>query len=448
MSFLKHFPYNNILVLGLAKSGTAAAKLLLHEHKRVRINELKPESDTILDELQQMGAELVIGSHPISVIDDIDIIVKTPGISYDHPILLEAMARQIPIITEIEIASLLTTGPIIGITGSNGKTTTTSLIGDMLRADGLQAKVAGNIGVAATETVQSMTPDDHLVLELSSFQLMGTQTFKPKIAVLLNLYEAHLDYHKTFESYVEAKTRIFKNQSADDYLVYNADHAKVKEVVQHAHALCVPFSATVPQKEGAWADENTIYFKEERIMSRSEVALVGHHNLENILAAVAVAKLVGVHNASIKNILMSFTGIRHRLEFVADINGRLYYNDSKATNILAAQKALSAFDKPIIWLAGGLERGQSFDELLPFMKHVKSVVAFGETQQKLIELAQQAGIEHVIPAKDVSEAAIKAHDMSETGDVVLLSPACASWDQYRTFEERGDMFIQAVHRLM
>ncbi|MUV36220.1 UDP-N-acetylmuramoyl-L-alanine--D-glutamate ligase [Lentibacillus sp. JNUCC-1] len=448
MKFQEDFPYNHILILGLARSGTAAAEFLLQANKNVRINDLKAENHEAISKLEKLGAELVIGTHPISVLDQVEVIIKTPGIPYENPVLKEALIRGIPIITEVELAGYMTEGPIIGITGSNGKTTTTTLIGEMLQAADQHPKVAGNIGVAATEMVQQMTTGDKLVLELSSFQLAGTATFKPDIAVLLNLYEAHLDYHKTFAHYVEAKSRIFANQTSNDYLIYNADQAIVKDTIQNAKATCVPFSMHTRQGEGAWTDQVYIYFKEEQIMPVEEMVLVGSHNLENILAAVAVAKISGVNNEAIKHVLKTFKGIPHRLQFIGNVNHCKYFNDSKATNILAAKKALASFKQPTIWLAGGLDRGQTFDELLPSLKNVKALIAFGETRQKLADLAKKAGIDNIALAEDVTDAVTTAYDYATHEDIVLLSPACASWDQYKTFEERGDMFIQAVHRLM
>src|SRR5699024_10054669 len=248
--------------------------------------------DSVIKQLQSMGAELVFGSHPLSVLDGIEIIVKNPGIPYENPILEEAERRKIPIITEVELAGLLADDAIIGITGSNGKTTTT-LLAHMLETDGQPMQLAGNIGTAASDAAQRLQSGEKLVLELSSFQLLGTDTFKPKIAVLLNIYEAHLDYHKTFSHYKQAKCRIFRNQTSRDLLIYNADNAHVVRAVQHAKASLVPFSVHRRLTNGAWADQSSIYFKDEKIVDRRDIRLVGSHNLENILAAMSAAKLNG-----------------------------------------------------------------------------------------------------------------------------------------------------------
>ncbi|AUJ26772.1 UDP-N-acetylmuramoyl-L-alanine--D-glutamate ligase [Virgibacillus dokdonensis] len=449
MRKLKDFPYEHVLVLGLAKSGTAAATTLLEQGKKVRINDQNAtESDANVKQLKEMGAELILGSHPIRVLDGIEVIVKNPGISYDNPIVAAAQQRGIPVITEIEIAGQLASGPIIGITGSNGKTTTTTLTTEMLKQSEKPVKVAGNIGIVATEVAKNLHPNENLVLELSSFQLMGVEKFKPKIAVLLNIFKAHLDYHKTWENYKQAKYNIFKNQTKDDFLVYNAEDKNLLKAIKLAKAQKIPFSVKRKQSDGAWLDNEAIYFKEEKIMERKDIVLLGSHNYENILASVAAAKLSGATNEGIQKVLSMFTGVKHRLQFVENHRERLFYNDSKATNCLATQKALSAFNQPIILLAGGLDRGNGFDELLPYMQHVKAMVLFGETASKLENLGMKAQVSDIRVTKNVQTAVQEAYEISEPNDVILLSPACASWDQYRTFEERGDMFIQAVHTLV
>ncbi|AVQ98958.1 UDP-N-acetylmuramoyl-L-alanine--D-glutamate ligase [Oceanobacillus sp. M65] len=448
MKQLTDFPYSNVLVLGLARSGTAAANVLLENSKNVRINDMHArEDDETVEELKSKGAEVILGTHPLHVLDGVDIIVKNPGIPYDNIILAEAMKRDIPIITEIELAGQLADGEIIAITGSNGKTTTTTLTTEMLSESNLAVKVAGNIGLVATEVAQTVESDESLVLELSSFQLLGIQRFKPSIAVVLNIFEAHLDYHKTMENYMEAKFNIFRNQTETDYLVYNADDTKIVTAIEKAPSLKVPFSVTQRLSNGAWMDQDYLYFREEKVVPVADIVLVGEHNLENILAAIAAAKLRGATNEGIHKVLTTFSGVKHRLQFVDNIKQRLFYNDSKATNMLATQKALSSFKQPVILLAGGLDRGNDFQALLPYLKHVKGLVVFGQTAEKLKKLGEQADITNIVFAEDVEDAVVKAYQVSAEEDVILLSPACASWDQYRTFEERGDMFIQAVHRL-
>lgn len=416
---------------------------------KVRVNDKQlSEKSTIVQDLVALGAEMVLGSHPLSVLEGIEIVVKNPGISYENPVLVEAMKRKIPIVTEIEIAYQLVPELLIGITGSNGKTTTTTLTTSMLQESNRPVKVAGNIGIVATEAAENLAEQEALVLELSSFQLQGTIAFRPNIAVILNVFQAHLDYHKTLENYKQAKFNIFRNQTEEDFLIYNADDDEIEEQVKTARAKLIPFSTTKKLEEGVWTDGTSVYFLDEKVINLEKIVLVGNHNLENILAAVAAAKLAGATNEGIERVLTTFTGVKHRLQFVDKVHGRLFYNDSKATNMLATEKALAAFKQPTILLAGGLDRGDDLSELIPHFKHVKGLVSFGETKEKLEKVAEEANVPIILNAENVEEAVKVAYEHSEENDVILLSPACASWDQYRTFEERGDMFIQAVHKLL
>lgn len=448
MNTLSEFPYTDVLVLGLAKSGTAATSILLENGRHVRVNDLKTkENDPIVKQLKRLGADIVVGSHPLNVLDGIEVVIKNPGIPYSNPILQEAVKRNIPILTEIELASFLAKDRMIGITGSNGKTTTTTLITNMLLYSNQKVKVAGNIGTVASEVAKDLQEDEQLVLELSSFQLLGIDTFKPKIAVLLNIFEAHLDYHLTLKNYIQAKANIIKNQEASDYFIYNADDPVVSQIAEQANAIKVPFSLKKRLTNGAWIDETSVYYKTNKIIEREEIALVGSHNMANILAAISTAIIAGATVEGIKEVLRTFTGVKHRLQYVTEVNGRIFYNDSKATNVLATEKALASFTKPTILLAGGLDRGNEFFDLIPYLKEVKALVLFGETKEKLAQIGKKAGIKNIQFAKNVEDATEIAYNVSDVGDVVLLSPACASWDQYKTFEQRGDMFIQAVHRL-
>ena len=449
MKTLDLFPYERVLVLGLARSGTAAAKTLLKNGKKVRVNDRQlSEQSTVVQDLIGLGAEMVLGSHPLSVLDDVEIVVKNPGIPYDNPVLVEAEKRKIPIVTEIEIAYQLVPGTLIGITGSNGKTTTTTLTTKMLEESDVPVKVAGNIGIVATEAAEKLSEKETLVLELSSFQLQGTIHFRPKIAVILNIYQAHLDYHKTLDNYKQAKFNIFRNQTEEDYLIYNADDPEIVKELDQSKATQIPFSTVRKLDNGVWVDDEAIYFFDEKVVDLEKIVLVGNHNLENILAAVASSKLAGATNEGIEKVLTTFQGVEHRLQFVKNVRGRLFYNDSKATNMLATQKALESFHQPTILLAGGLDRGDDFKGLIPYLKHVKGLISFGETKEKLAQVAEEANLPIVSMAEDVEDAVEIAYRHSAENDVILLSPACASWDQYRTFEERGDMFIQAVHKLL
>jgi UDP-N-acetylmuramoylalanine--D-glutamate ligase len=445
----QYFHQKHILVIGLAKSGFAAASLLHDLGAVVVVNDKSPYQDNVqAQELERKGIKVVCGGHPLSLLSEsVDIVVKNPGIPYSNILVAEAKKKGIPVITEVEIAGLISNAPFIAITGSNGKTTTTTLIGEMLMDGKHHPRVAGNIGTVVCEVAAKASPEEIIVAELSSFQLMGIEQFNPKVAVFLNLFEAHLDYHGTKEEYGIAKANIFKNQNSNDFLVYNADDQEVVELCKSSKAQLVPFSVTKKIENGVYIEANHFYYKDDCVISISDIVLEGAHNLENIAAAIAAVKVVGGTNLRIKEVLKTFTGVNHRLKFVDSINGVKFFNDSKATNILATQKAISAFNQPIILLAGGLDRGNDFDSLIPYFKKLKGIIVFGQTAPKLIESAQKAGMKTIENVDNVESATQIAFDLAEQGDIVLLSPACASWDQYKTFEQRGDIFIQSVHRL-
>jgi UDP-N-acetylmuramoylalanine--D-glutamate ligase len=446
---IKDYVHKKVLVLGLAKSGVGAANLLHRLGAFVTVNDNKPLSENPEAQgLLEQGITVICGSHPVELLDDgFELIVKNPGIPYHNEMIQAAIEKGIPIITEVELAYQISEAPFIAITGTNGKTTTTTLIFEMLKAGNKAPLIAGNIGTVASEVAQEATSENTIVIELSSFQLMGITTFKPRIAVLTNLYDAHLDYHGTRGEYWSAKANITKYQTDDDYFIVNGDQESTFEIGQNSKAVCVPFSTKQFQANGAYVLDNYLFFKEEKIIEISDIVLPGAHNLENILSAVAAAKLTNVSNEAIVEVLSTFTGVKHRLQYIGEIEGRKFYNDSKATNILATEKALTAFKTPIVLLAGGLDRGNGFDELIPFLHNVKTVVTFGQTAPKIEEVAQKVGIKTIVRVDNVEKAVPVAFTHSSPGDVILLSPACASWDQYKTFEVRGDIFINAVHKL-
>ncbi|WP_209125463.1 UDP-N-acetylmuramoyl-L-alanine--D-glutamate ligase [Alkalihalobacillus sp. BA299] len=446
----QQFKNKHVLVLGLAKSGEAASRLLYRLGANVTVNDAKPiEENPQARDLQSIGIKVVCGSHPLTLLDEpVDFIVKNPGIPYTNPIVEEALKRNISIVTEVELASKISEAEMIAITGSNGKTTTTTLIVEMLKNSGKEPLIAGNIGTVACEVAEKATTQNIIVTELSSFQLQGTEEFHPKVAVLLNLFDAHLDYHGTKEAYGHAKARIFANLDTDDFYVINVDDEYVVKLAEGVKGVKVPFSVTKEVLSGAYVKDNIVYFKEEKIIDRVDITLPGKHNLENILAAIAAAKSMGARTEQIVEVLKTFTGVEHRVQYVKTLNDRKFYNDSKATNILAAQAAVAAFSEPVILLAGGLDRGNSFDAFIPSLKKVKAVITFGETKEKINLAAKEAGVKIIDSVLNVEEAVPVAYDLSEPGDVILLSPACASWDQYKTFEQRGEKFIQAVEQLM
>jgi UDP-N-acetylmuramoylalanine--D-glutamate ligase len=450
MKNIKEFHHKKILVVGLAKSGESAALLLHKIGAFVTVNDKKPlAQNQAAQGLLEQGIKVISGEHPIDLLDEgFEMIVKNPGIPYYNPLINGAIEKGIPVITEVELAGLISEAPFIGITGTNGKTTTTTLLFKMLEKGEKNPLIAGNIGIVASEVAQKATSSNNIVIELSSFQLMGIDKFKPEIAIITNIYEAHLDYHGNKENYARAKAAITKNQDENDFLIINFDQPELVERMSTSLAKIIPFSTSRVVEDGAYLKDGIVYFKEEAIMNKKDIVLPGDHNLENILSSIAAAKLKGVSNEAIISVLTTFTGVKHRTQFVKELSGRFFYNDSKATNTLATKSALRAFNQPTILLAGGLDRGNGFDDLMGSMVNVKTLVTFGQTAPKLIDMASRAGVKEIIHVKNVEEAVPQAYEASNAGDVILLSPSCASWDQYSTFEERGDIFIDEVNKLI
>ncbi len=448
MKSIKQFENKKVLVLGLARSGEAAARLLVKLGAIVTVNDGKPfDENPAAQALLEEGVKVVCGSHPIELLDEnFELMVKNPGIRYDNPMVAKALGKGIPVLTEVELAYLVSDAPIIGITGSNGKTTTTTMIADVFNNSGKSGLLSGNIGFPASEVVQTATDKDVLVMELSSFQLMGVDQFCPHIAVITNLMPTHIDYHGSFEEYVAAKWNIQNKMTAEDFVVLNYNQDISKELSEKTNATVVPFS-TSEKVDGAYLDNNVLYFKEEAIMAADEIGVPGTHNVENALATIAVAKLSGISNTVIKENLSHFGGVKHRLQSLGEVNGVKFYNDSKSTNILATQKALSGFDNSKVTLiAGGLDRGIEFDELVPDIQGLKAMVILGESAPRVIRAAEKARVPY-IEAEDVADATRLAFENSTAGDVVLLSPANASWDMYKNFEVRGDEFIATFEAL-
>ena len=448
MKTISKFANKKVLVLGLAKSGESAARLLDKLGAIVTVNDGKPfEENPAAQSLLEEGIKVVTGGHPLELLDeDFEWMVKNPGIPYNNPMVMRALEKKIPVITEVELAYLISDAPIIGITGSNGKTTTTTMIAEVLTAGGQNGLLSGNIGFPASQVAQNAGERDTLVMELSSFQLMGIEAFHLEIAVITNLMPTHLDYHGSFEEYVAAKWNIQKNMTASDYVVLNFNQDLAKELAKKTVAKVLPFS-TQEKVDGAYLDGDVLTFRGEAIMKASELGVPGSHNVENALATIAVAKLRGIDNQVIRETLAHFGGVKHRLQYVGEINQVKFYNDSKSTNILATQKALSGFDNSkVILIAGGLDRGNEFDELVPDIKGLKKMVILGESAARVKRAADQAEVSY-LDASDVRDATRKAFSVAEPGDVVLLSPANASWDMYANFEVRGDLFIDTVAEL-
>jgi len=443
------FQGKRILVVGLGISGFSVAKLLHNLGAFVTINDEKPfvANDEKIAELEALGITCIGGGHDKIDLTDVELVVKNPGIPYYASFIHEIMTRGIPIITEPEVAMQICKAKVIALTGTNGKTTTTMMTYQMLAQQYDEVYFAGNIGVPLSDIVLQASKDAYIVLELSSFQLMGMPTFRPDVAIILNLDEAHLDYHSSKEEYEYAKMNIFKNMQSSDLLILNHDAPNLMNAVfERAPEMDIQYFSVEKKVNGAYLLHDFLWYEDEPVCSVAEILVPGAHNLQNILTAITAVKHFTVTNEHIVEALQTFTGMEHRLEFVGNIRDRRIYNDSKATNIKASQIALSAFQEPIIWIAGGLDRGVDVLALRPFGEHVKAVVAFGESCEKFINLAAEMHVS-AAKAKNLEEAVAIAYDFSEIGDIILLSPASASWDQFASFEERGNMFKSYVNKL-
>ncbi len=462
-----------VVVLGLAKSGVQVAKVLHERGAIVTVNDKKErEQCPEASELESLGISVICGGHPVGLIHEgVKLVVKNPGIPYSVPPVQDALRLGIEVVTEVEVAYRLCAAPMIGITGSNGKTTTTTWVGRMLDAVGMKPIVAGNIGTPLCQAAQEASEDNWMVVELSSFQLKGTETFRPKVACLLNVAETHLDYHGDMQDYVASKAKLFANQTAADTAVLNWDDPFCRELVPYVKANILPFSMTEELVQGVFVRPSYVpdtdddlkreiiyrdYAEGETVIAAVDsISLPGRFNIENALAACGVAIAAGADPEQLAESLSSFRGVEHRLEYVADKGGAAYFNNSKATNSKATTMALTSFRQPVVLIAGGLDRGSDYMELLPVLTgHVKALVAMGQTKDKLIKVATLAGLKHIISvdtgesaAAVLQQAVREASALAEAGDVVLLSPACASWDMFTSYEERGRIFKEAVHNL-
>jgi UDP-N-acetylmuramoylalanine--D-glutamate ligase len=410
--------------------------------------------------------QVICGEHPPDLIShDVALLVKNPGIPYHVAPLVLAATLGIETVTEVEVAwHVCGTRHVIGITGSNGKTTTTTWIGQVLDEAGMSTVVAGNIGRALSDVAANLNKNDWLVAELSSFQLMGTNSFAPHISVLLNFAETHLDYHGTMQNYVAAKAKLFMSQNAEDVAVINVDDERVCRLIPNMRAQIIPFSSQKTLEMGVFLRDGVIIARllpgieseEVAIVAASELGIPGRHNVENALAVCAATLAAGVSVEVLRSCLRSFRGVEHRLEWVAEKAGVRYYNDSKATNPQATIKAIDGFAGNVVLVAGGLDRGSDYIELLDiFREKVKVVVTIGQTRDKLTHVAQIAGVPRFIAVdgpgeagRTLREAVRLAASWAEPGDVVLLSPACASWDMFTSYEERGRIFKESVHNIV
>jgi UDP-N-acetylmuramoylalanine--D-glutamate ligase len=447
-----------VLVVGLGRSGVASALFLKAHAARVTVSdtksgdELRNEIPTLLDH----GITVETGGHGERTFRGQDLIVVSPGVPVDAPALVQARALGEEVIGEIELASQFLPGPMVAITGSNGKTTTTTLAGEILTAAGFPTLVGGNIGTPAISLVERAKPETVIVLEVSSFQLETIQTFHPKVAVVLNVTPDHLDRHKTFEAYADTKARMFENQRSDDFAVLNADDSTCVVMAQRTKALAFWFSRQREVRQGTWVRDGNILFRrgdgrneQHEIMPVSEIPLKGAHNLENVLAAVCAAALMGCETKKIRQAVHDFKAVEHRLEFVATIGGVDYYNDSKATNVDATIKALESFPANIHLILGGKDKGSDYTVLNELLqKRVKRVYTIGSAAEKIeSQIASKSASFEVVHAETLENAIREAHAVAVPGDVVLLAPACASFDQFKNYEHRGQVFKEIVRGL-
>jgi UDP-N-acetylmuramoylalanine--D-glutamate ligase len=445
-----------VLVVGLGKSGVASALFLRAHGARVTVSDTK-SGDDLRDEIPALldhGIAVETGGHGERTFREQDLIVVSPGVPVDAPLLQQARSLGGVVIGEIELAARFLAGPIVAITGSNGKTTTTTLTGEILAAGGLATLVGGNIGTPAISLAERAKADTITVLEVSSFQLETIQSFRPKVAVVLNITPDHLDRHKTFETYTDAKARIFENQQGDDFAVLNEDDATCVKLAARTRAQVFWFSRQKEVKQGAWVREGKILFRDgatqREIMQVSEIPLKGAHNLENVLAAICAGALMRCTPEKIRQAVIDFKAVEHRLEFVATIRGVDYYNDSKATNVDATIKAIESFPANIHLILGGKDKGSDYSVLNDLLRQrVKRVYTIGAAAGKIesqIISARDGGPE-VVHAETLENALKKANGVAEGGDVVLLAPACASFDQFKNYEERGQVFKEIVRGL-
>ena len=441
-----------VLVVGLGKSGVASALFMKSRGARVTVSDSKPEAELRHEILLLLehGITIETGGHGDRTFRGQDLIVVSPGVPADAPQLAQARNLGETVIGEVELAARFLLGQIVAITGANGKTTTTSLAGEIIAAGNLPVLVGGNIGTPAITFVDQAGPATWTVLEVSSFQLETIVEFRPKIAVILNITPDHLDRHKTFDNYVNAKARIFENQRSEDFTVLNADDPPTAELAKRTAGQVFWFSQKSAIEKGAYARGAHIYFRdghfEREILPLSEIPLKGGHNLENVLAGVCIGVLAGCEPAQIRHAIQHFKAVEHRLEFVARIAGVDFYNDSKATNVDATIKALESFPANIHLILGGKDKGSDYTLLNDLLRQrVKRVYTIGAAAAKIESQIQ--GTVEVDRAETLENAIRRAGDLATSGDVVLLAPACASFDQFQSFEHRGRVFKEAVHSL-
>ncbi len=440
-----------VLVVGLGKSGLSAALFLRSRGAQVTVSDMRSAAALAreIPALLERGIMVESGGHGLLTFRRQDLIVLSPGVPTDTPELVQVRNFGLRVIGELELAAQFLKGEILAITGSNGKTTTTALSGEILKTAGIATQVGGNIGVPVVDLIPGSVEGGWSVLEVSSFQLESTESFRPKIAVILNITPDHLDRHGTFEAYVSAKERITRFQAAEDVLVLNADHMQAAAAATRTQARVYWFSREKQVPRGAWVENGAIYFRAEEqaeaepVIGLEEIALKGSHNVENVLAAVCATRLAGAQTGDVRRGIAAFRAVEHRLEFVATQNGVDYYNDSKATNVDAAAKAIAAFGGGIHLILGGKDKNSNYADLSGLLvEKVKAVYTIGSAAEKIE--AQLRGWLPIHGCETLERAVESARQAARPGEVVLLSPACSSFDQFDNFEHRGQVFRQAV----
>ena len=436
-----------IFILGMARSGYEVAKLLSKYNNQILITDAKDQEEDHVKELESLGVNFIKNDEPIELINETyDLVVKNPGITYNHPLIKKAIELGIEVVNEVEVGYTFLPKDIkiIAVTGANGKTTTTTLCYEFIKAMGKRVHLGGNIGYPLSGLVEKVQDGDIIVLEISAQQLHDCYKFNPDIAILTNLIPVHIDFFGDYENYKEHKKRIFQNHTRNNIAIINKSNSDSVKLTEDIKSKKIYFSST--EEADLCIKEKSIYYYDEKIIDLSDIRIKGNHNYENIMCAIAATKELGITNKEIKEVLNKFAGVEHRLEFVDKINGIDFYNDSKATNVKSTEIALGAFNSPVILIAGGLDRGHSFEDLSDDLEHVKCGCVYGETKNRLKEFFNKNDIECEV-FDNLRESVRYGYSKAIEGDTILLSPACASWDQYDSFEIRGKEFKEIVEEL-
>ena len=444
-----------VLVVGLGKSGLAAALFLRHRGAQVTVSDVRSAEALAKDipALLEEGIMVETGGHGMFTFRRQDLIVVSPGVPLDTPELVQVKSFGMPVIGELELAARFLKGRMLAITGSNGKTTTTALVGEILKEAGLPTLVGGNIGVPLVGLIDESTDDTWSVIEVSSFQLESTVEFHPSIAVILNITPDHLDRHGSFENYAQAKERIFEAQDAHDSVVLNADNPRTAEAAERSGAKIYWFSTKHAVNRGAWVEGGDVHYRAaedatpEQVVELSKIPLKGEHNVENVLAAVCAARLAGAPADVVRRAIENFKAVEHRLEYVATVKGVEFYNDSKATNVDATAKAVAAFAGGVHLILGGKDKGSDYTLLEPLLRErVRAVYTIGSAAAKIE--SQLRGVVSIHSCETLDNAVTVAAAAAHPGDVVLLAPACSSFDQFESYEHRGRVFKELVSEQM